>query len=1109
MHSIAIAVATSLAFIAQPASAQTLDWVATIFNSGSNQGLEVRSDSAGNVISSGVSPGSVAFSPGGTWSWVRSGTHVYVYKLDPAREFLWYARVENAGVGSALSVDRYDNVVLGSGSATGGAYVVPAIGAEMYVSDFPAVPALLWKLGPDGSTTWLRKFPATRATINAVSSRSDGSIVAAGRFTGSIELAQPPASRLLSSRGEQDVFVVAVDADGHFLWGQHLGGIGTDRPTAMAMYPDGGVALAGTFAADLAIGDGPSQTSLSNMGGSDAFLVRLGADGAIDRAGSIGGSGQDSILGVDIDPSGMLAVVGAFSGNADLDSGGAMDPRASAGLSDAFASLLHEDGSVAWIQTWGGDKEDSASDVRLGSGKLYVGGHFGGNVDFDGGIGSHPAIALGAEDGFVLRLDRAGNFDQLITLGGVSELPGSDRVYGVGLDSVGALLVTGGFARAVDFDPSEASYVVTAGQFADGFVWKLGDAGALVVQHGIAPQSLSFGQSATLSIGLASTLDVDLDELSMLQDFPASLRIANGNPPEVCGGQLLAVPGDSWFSLVGAHLPAGTSCTLDVEIIAVATGTATIETLPEMFASAQDVWPLAGDKTTLEVSQASSTLEWLVHEPTPSLPGEPVAFGVHVVSDGAFVQEPGGSVILASADSSCAIELPATTCELVFTQPGAHEVMATYSGDANFLPSDASITHEVLRVGTSLQWTVHEPLISLPGQAVSLGVSVIADGEVGPPPQGVVTLASGASSCTIELPSTSCELVFALPGNHEVSAAYAGDTYYLPSGSSTTHEVSQADSSLQWTVHAPLVSLPGQPVSFGVNVVGSGEGQPLPQGVVTLASAESSCMIELPSTSCELVFALPGHHEVSAAYTGDAYYLPSEASTTHEVDRIPASLNWTIHEPSPSLPGQSVSFGVHVVAEGTDLPPPDGAITLVGAESSCTIELPASVCQLVFAQPGEYEVSAEYDGGTTFISSTATTEHEVLAVSDIAVAIEGATPTWPVAASVTFDLRVTNAGPNAAGKVSVAASMSGFESASWQCLAGCQVSGHGDVALASMIPAGEFVLVRALARTPDSADPAISFTASATLGDDAFDGNPANNTATHTGVLVLFTDGFD
>ena len=60
-----------------------------------------------------------------------------------------------------------------------------------------------------------------------------------------------------------------------------------------------------------------------------------------------------------------------------------------------------------------------------------------------------------------------------------------------------------------------------------------------------------------------------------------------------------------------------------------------------------------------------------------------------------------------------------------------------------------------------------------------------------------------------------------------------------------------------------------------------------------------------------------------------------------------------------------------------------------------------------------------------------------------------------------------------------------------------------------MIPAGEFVLVRALARTPDSADPAISFTASATLGDDAFDGNPANNTATHTGVLVLFTDGFD
>lgn len=918
----ALATAMGLAFIAEPAQAQTLDWVAAIYNNGNNSGSAVEADSAGNVVSAGGSPGPVIFVPGGTWGFVRDINVYYAYKLGPAREFQWYARIEGAR-GAALAIDPDDNIVFGTGSFPFESFVVPALGPQIYV-DGNARVALLWKLAADGSTRWLRQFQSTEvgASVDAVAARGDGSILAAGRFNGSIQLAQPPASRVLTSRGDGDVFVVAVDGDGGFLWARQLGGSGVDLATDLAISTDGGVVVAGTSTADITIGDDATEVELVNQGDSDGFLARFGADGTFHDAGGIGGSGADSIFGLDIDPSGKLAMAGAFSGNADLDPGDNVDQRTSAGVGDAFASILNEDGSVEWTRTWGGTQDDSARDVRLGSGKVQVGGIFGGSVDFDAGTGSHATTAAGIEDGFVLRMDRAGNFEQLVTIGGTSELVGSDRVHGLGLDSVGDLLVTGGFARAVDFDPSGGAHVVTGGQFADGFVWKLHDAGALVVQSELAPRSLSFGQSATLSIALMSTLGVDLDELSMLQDLPPSLRIAGATFPSVCGGQIQAVPGESWFSFAGGHLAAGTNCRIDVEVVAVATGASSVETAPGSFGNVQEVWPLAGASTSFEVVPAASSLHWAVHDPMPSLPGQPVSFGVDVVvASGDDVHAPGGSITLTSADSSCTIELPDATCELAFGQPGMHEVSAVYSGDVDFLPSEASITHEVSRAASSLQWGVHDP--------------------------------------------------------------------------------------------SP--SQPGQPVSFGVHVVAQGGDTQAPEGTVVLSSTDSTCTIKLPAASCELVFEQPGAHAVTAAYSGDAYFLPSEAETGHEV----------------------------------------------------------------------------------------------VALVDIAITIEGAAADWPVDSDVAFGLRVTNAGPDLAVEVEIAAAMAAFESASWTCMSGCQGSGQGDVTLDLAIPPGESVVIGVQARTPDSLDPTITVSATATPGAYTLDAEPADNMAMHVARLVLFRDGFD
>lgn len=695
----ALPIVLGLSLFTGDASAQTLDWLATIASSGANNSHRVEADREHNVISAGMAPGVVVLSPGGSYSFVL-GPPRYVYKLGPERDFLWLARMEDAAGGTALAIDQNDEVFMGSGARFPVTYLTPAIGETLSVfSNGSASPALLWKLGSDGSTRWLRQFESSSgASVITLAARRDGGIIAAGRFKGTIHLDSAPRSHVLTSLGGYDVFVVALDADGGFQWARQIGGVADDLPTAIASTADGGSVLSGTFGADITVADNDNPVSVTCAGGLDGFLVRYGATGMLRNAGSIGGSGDDTIRDVDTDPSGKVAIAGAFSTVADLDPGPAEDGHASSGEDDVFVSLVDENGRATWTHTYGDGGNDIANAVRLGSGKVYIGGTFADSVDFAPDAGGQIVTAIGAEDGFVLRLHRDGGFDRVFTYGGDSLLDGSDRVYDLSLDSRGALLVAGGYAGYVDFDPSpDDEYIaVNDSSFSDGYVWKLEDAGALMASNGIA-SSLALGQVSDVHITITSTLDFDLADLSIEQDLPASLRVASvAMPATTCGGTVSAPAGAAHFSLAGGHLAAGETCSVSVVVVAAATGEASLETTPAAFGNDQEVWPLATAVTPFDVGPAASVVQWAVHEPIASTIGQAVTFGVDVVSHGEEFAVPGGSITVSGGETSCVIELPASTCVLAFAEIGTYEVTADYSGDGNFLPSQSATSHDVL-----------------------------------------------------------------------------------------------------------------------------------------------------------------------------------------------------------------------------------------------------------------------------------------------------------------------------------------------------------------------------------------------------------------------------
>jgi len=149
-------------------------------------------------------------------------------------------------------------------------------------------------------------------------------------------------------------------------------------------------------------------------------------------------------------------------------------------------------------------------------GFVYTVGSFATTVDFDPGLGIFnltAGTAVGIADGFVQKLDTAGNFVWAKQIGG----SGIDRIFSVDVDSLGGLYLTGIFSGTADLDPGPALHNVVSAGAVDIFVLHLDSGGNFVWGRSIGGSGSEEGNSIVVdSLGnvyvtgnFASTVDFD------------------------------------------------------------------------------------------------------------------------------------------------------------------------------------------------------------------------------------------------------------------------------------------------------------------------------------------------------------------------------------------------------------------------------------------------------------------------------------------------------------------------------------------------------------------------------------------------------------------------
>lgn len=409
---------TSLCYLNSNAQAPNWQWAKSAGSTGDDVGLNIATDTLGNVYTTGYYQGTVDFDPGPAIFNLTAvgGNDIYLLKLDSTGGFIWAKSMGGLSneQGSCIAFDNMANVYL--------------TGYYFATADFnPGTP-----------------------TFN------------------------------LTSAGDYDAYILKLDSSGNFIWAKSLGGIEFDQSQAITIDDNNNIITCGFFLSTVDFDPGVGVFNLTPTGLADAYILKLDSSGNFIWAKNFGGINCDAYAtALTTDDSGNVYSIGSFTGTVDFDPGvNSFNLTAPIGATNAFISKMDSSGNFAWTKALVGLAAIDGTSIILDAAKdIYFSGFFLGTFDLNPGT---PTVIVnsfdGEEDVLVCKLDNSGNYLWGKTFGG----PGTDLGRGLSLDNAANVYITGTFRSTFDFDPGPGVFNMTPSGFFGIYISKLDSAGNFV-----------------------------------------------------------------------------------------------------------------------------------------------------------------------------------------------------------------------------------------------------------------------------------------------------------------------------------------------------------------------------------------------------------------------------------------------------------------------------------------------------------------------------------------------------------------------------------------------------------------------------------------------------
>lgn len=365
-------------------------------------------DTFGNVYMTGVFAYTVDFNPAGAPATLTANGDydTFIIKYDSNGNFQWVKQlggIEN-DFGYAIRTDLNSDVyVCGFFRET----VDFDPGESVYnLTSNGDSEAYLLKLNTGGEFIWVKQYGGVLSEYPlALALDTAGDIYLTGDFKGTVDFNPGLDDSILTSAGNEDIFILKVDGNGDFIWVKQMGSTGVDKGTSISVDAKGNVYTTGHFIQTVDFDPGDGVFNMTSAGGSNIFVQKLDTNGNFLWANYMGGLGNDEGVSITNDADGNVIVTGNFFNQADFDSGAGDLSLTSQGGYDMFIQKFDPDGNHIWLRQMGGSGIDRTASTGIdASGKIYTVGYFQGSADFNIGESNGELTSYGSYDGFIQKL---------------------------------------------------------------------------------------------------------------------------------------------------------------------------------------------------------------------------------------------------------------------------------------------------------------------------------------------------------------------------------------------------------------------------------------------------------------------------------------------------------------------------------------------------------------------------------------------------------------------------------------------------------------------------------------------------------------------------------
>jgi hypothetical protein len=319
----------------------------------------------------------------------------------------------------------------------------------------------------NGNVIWGKSLTSNNGTstgsamVKSMAIDQNGDIYTAGNCYGNVVF-EPDGQAVELSVNQGNFmlpFVSKFDSEGNLIWAKTLTESGNINVVSLQCFPNGRLALAGTFTNTVSFSSGGVEESFNSLGSNDVCILTLNSDGELEWVQQIGGLGSDLVSTMIVDPTNSNIIIGgSFEGGIDFNSGNGNGLFNSINGTDAWLAIYSAVGEFQWAQVARNMGQATINQVETDQqGNIYAVGQYSNVLSFS----STPTYYINSGDnltnGFIVKYASDGNLEWVKNIGKVNSTESASRIA-ISNDLV---VVLGTFSSTVDIDPGSSVFQIS------------------------------------------------------------------------------------------------------------------------------------------------------------------------------------------------------------------------------------------------------------------------------------------------------------------------------------------------------------------------------------------------------------------------------------------------------------------------------------------------------------------------------------------------------------------------------------------------------------------------------------------------------------------------